>query len=96
MPEVLHNICNMGSRDLPDMSALARGRCAPSGSCVHIRQITPAHVTYITCMRGLMVIKKCTTKEDKQLSGSLKHLVGTLSKTFRDKARWLKYHFKQF
>ena len=51
MPEVLHNICNMGSRDLPDMSALALGRCAPSGSCVHIRQITPAHVTYITCYR---------------------------------------------
>ena len=40
----------MGSRDLPDMSALALGRCAPSGSCVHIRQITPAHVTYITCV----------------------------------------------
>ena len=26
MLEVLHNICNMGSRDLPDMSALALGR----------------------------------------------------------------------
>ena len=25
MPEVLHNICNMDSRDLPDMSALALG-----------------------------------------------------------------------
>ena len=40
----------MGSRDLPDMSALALGRCAPLGSCVHIRQIIPAHVTYITYM----------------------------------------------
>ena len=50
MLEVLHNICNMGSRDLPDMSALALGHYTPSGSCVHIRQITPAHVTYITCM----------------------------------------------
>ena len=49
MPEVLHNICNMGSCDLPDMSALALRHCTPSGSCVHIRQITPAHVTYITC-----------------------------------------------
>ena len=49
MPEVLHNICNMRSRDLPDMSALALGHCAPLCSCVHIRQITPAHVTYITC-----------------------------------------------
>ena len=48
MPEVLHNICNMRSRDLPDMYARARGRAAPEGSCVHIRQITPAHVTYIT------------------------------------------------
>ena len=30
MPEKCYiNICNMGSRDLPDMSALALGRCAP-------------------------------------------------------------------
>ena len=48
MPEVLHNICNMRSCDLPDMSALALGHCAPSYLCVHIRQITPALVTYIT------------------------------------------------
>ena len=34
--------------DLPDMHELALGRCALSGSCVHIRQISPAHVTYIT------------------------------------------------
>ena len=40
----------MGSRDLPDMSALA-----PSGSCVHIRQITPAHVTYIMCTLKLLL-----------------------------------------
>ena len=46
---MLNNICNMCGWDLPDMSALALGRCAPSGSCVHIRQIPPAHVTYITC-----------------------------------------------
>ena len=45
---MLHNICNMCSRDLPDMSALALGRCVPAGSCIHIRQIPPAHVTYIT------------------------------------------------
>ena len=38
----------MGSRDLPDMSAIALGCCVPSGSCIHIRQVTPAHVTYIT------------------------------------------------
>ena len=49
MPEVLHNICNMRSGDLPDMSTLALGHCTPLCSCVHIRQITPAHVTYITC-----------------------------------------------
>ena len=29
MPEVLHNICNMHSRDLPDVSALALGRVRP-------------------------------------------------------------------
>ena len=46
MPEVLHNICNMQGHDLPDMSVLALGHCAPLCSCVHIRQITPAHVTY--------------------------------------------------
>ena len=44
MPGVLHNICNMGSHDLPDMSTLALGCCAPSCWCVHIRLITPAHV----------------------------------------------------
>ena len=33
----------MFSRDLPDMSSLALG------SCIHIRQIPPSHVTYITC-----------------------------------------------
>ena len=47
VPEVLHNICNMHSRDLPDMSALDLGCCTPSCSCANIRQITPAHVTYI-------------------------------------------------
>ena len=31
------------------MSKLALGRWAPSGSCVHIRQSTPACVTTITC-----------------------------------------------
>ena len=45
MTEILHNICNMRSRNLPDMSALALKRCVLSCSCVHIRQITPAHVT---------------------------------------------------
>ena len=44
---VLHNICNMCGWDLPDMSALALGCCALSDFCVHIRQIPPAHVTYI-------------------------------------------------
>ena len=39
----------MCNHDLPDMSALALRCCMPSCSCVHIRQITPAHVTYITC-----------------------------------------------
>ena len=42
----------MCSWDLPDMSVLALGRCALSGSCLHIRLIPPAHVTYITCNTG--------------------------------------------
>ena len=40
--EVLHNICKVCGRDLPDMYALALGLV------LHIRQIPPAHVTYIT------------------------------------------------
>ena len=31
VPEVLHISCNTGTRALPDMSALALRRCAPSG-----------------------------------------------------------------
>ena len=42
VPEVLHNICNMCGHDLPDMYALALGLVQ------HIRQITPADITYIT------------------------------------------------
>ena len=37
VPEVLHNICNMYSRNLPNMCALALGYCIPSGLCVPIR-----------------------------------------------------------
>ena len=37
----------MGSSDLPDMYAQARGHSAPEGECGHIRQITTAHVTYV-------------------------------------------------
>ena len=44
VPEVLYNICNMCGWDLPDMYALA---CA-LGLMLHIRQIPPAHITYIT------------------------------------------------
>ena len=37
----------MVRRDLPDIYALALGRCAPSGSCVYIRQIPTDHVISI-------------------------------------------------
>ena len=53
---VLHNICNMCSYVLPDMSALALRHCMPSCSCIHIRQITTIHVTCYSCnmsMSGL-------------------------------------------
>ena len=39
----------MCSSDFPDISALALGHCAPSFLYVHVEQITPAHVAYITC-----------------------------------------------
>ena len=40
----------MCSRDLSDMSTLALGCCTPLCLCLHIRQITPDHVTYIACI----------------------------------------------
>ena len=39
VPKVLHNICNMYGQDLPDMSTLSLGRCAPLSLCIHMRQI---------------------------------------------------------
>ena len=53
--EVLHNVYNMCSRDLPDMSTLALGH-ALRAHCVHIRQIPPAHVTYIACNMHLLAL----------------------------------------
>jgi len=43
--EVLHNICNMGTHDLPDMYAHN-----PRALDIHIRQITCAHVATIKCI----------------------------------------------
>ena len=40
----------MGTRDLPDMYALSPRACGPRASGIHIRQITRAHVTTITCI----------------------------------------------
>jgi len=40
--EVLRNICNMGTHDLPDMHVRS-----PQALGIHIRQITCAHVTTI-------------------------------------------------
>ena len=42
--KVLHSICNMGTRSLPDMYTLALG---PQDA--HIRQTTRAHVTNTKC-----------------------------------------------
>ena len=50
--EVLHNSCNMGTRDLPDIKSelftladmYAR---SPQALVIHIRKITRAHVTTI-------------------------------------------------
>ena len=41
---MIHNTCNMGACDLPDMYALS-----PRALGIHIRQIPRAHVTTITC-----------------------------------------------
>ena len=44
--EVLHNSCNMGTRDLPEMYA-CRPRLCPQTLGIHFRRITHAHVTTI-------------------------------------------------
>ena len=41
--KVLHSICNMSTRGLPDMHTLGPAAPAPQGA--HIRQTTCAHVT---------------------------------------------------
>ena len=44
-----HNVCisyNTGKSALPDIYARARGRAAPEGECVYIRQSTSACVIY--------------------------------------------------
>ena len=55
--KVLHNIGIMCSWDLPDMSAPALRCCAPWSSCVHIKQIPPVHVTYITYETQLLFVQ---------------------------------------
>ena len=37
----------MGKGDLPDMYAQAQECAVPEGECLHIKQITTAHVTYV-------------------------------------------------
>ena len=44
LTEVLHNSCNTGAHDLPDMYAHS-----PQALSIHIRQITHAHVLTIDC-----------------------------------------------
>jgi len=53
--EVLHNICNMGTSDLPDMYARS-----PQAFGIHIRQITRAHVTTI---KYTTILKNCTIRK---------------------------------
>ena len=45
---MIHDTCNMGACDLPDMYALS-----PRASGIHIRQIPRAHVTTVTCTNGM-------------------------------------------
>ena len=48
VPEVMHIICNMGARDLPDIYALSPRAWGTRAVGIHIRQIPRAHVTTIT------------------------------------------------
>jgi len=54
---VLHNICNMGTHDLPDMYALS-----PRALGIHIRQITRANVTTIQ-YRSIFCSLSCFSTE---------------------------------
>ena len=42
---VIRNSCNMGISDLPDMYAQSPRAAGLRAECIHIRQITSAHVT---------------------------------------------------
>ena len=50
VPEVFICYMYMCGRDLPNMSSLTLRHCTPLGSRIHIRQISPVHVTYTTCI----------------------------------------------
>ena len=67
VPEVIHNTCNMGARDLPDTYALI-----PRASGIHIRQIPRAHVTTITYNILLLIAHSCLSIT--QASSSFKRL----------------------
>ena len=56
VPEVIHNACNMGARDMPDMYALTPRACGPRASGMHIRQIPRAHGTTITYYISLLLL----------------------------------------
>jgi len=60
--EVLHNICNIGTHDLPDTYARS-----PRALSIHIRQISRAHVTNIKCMYTLMYACMHTHKHTVQI-----------------------------
>ena len=49
MPEVLHTVCNMCSRDLPDMSALTLG-------LVHTYQENPSCTCYIYNIYNVYIV----------------------------------------
>ena len=58
--KVLHNSCNMCTLDLTDMYALALGM-QPSFPCIHINQVTRAHVTTTAYTRLAIVAKGVDT-----------------------------------
>ena len=51
--------CNIGMSDLPDMYALSPQACGARAVGIHIRQITHAYVTTITCIY-IMYISRLT------------------------------------
>ena len=71
---MLRNSCNTGTRGLPDMSTLSPRAHGPQASGIHIRQITHACVTTVTCVIMAESTRE-STKNDYHLTFAVQQTV---------------------